>query len=82
MVLSGNPAIHQIGNARISKERERSCMVVVDQQIPYYGRCYQPREGENVRDGVNVLMAFAPGDLREDVLCGGFWPCLLSENVG
>lgn len=82
MILSGNPAIHQISNSRISEERERSGMVVVDQQIPYYGRRYQPREGENVRDGVNVLMAFAPGDLRKDALCGGFWPCLSSENVG
>lgn len=46
-------------------------MVVVDKQIPNQGRRYQPGEGEDVWDSVDVFMACRKGELGEDAFCGG-----------
>lgn len=54
-------------------------MVIVDQQIPNQGRCDESREGQYVRDSVDVLVCFGEGNLGQDAFCWGVQPAAVSQ---
>lgn len=53
--LPGDPAIKKVGDACISKEAKGPRMVVVKDGVADEWRGDEPRKGQDVRDGVDVL---------------------------
>lgn len=59
---AGDPAVEEVGEAGVEEEGEGVEVLVGDDEVADCGGGDQAREGEDVGDGVDVLVAEASGD--------------------
>lgn len=56
VVPPGDVTVDEVGDAGVREQGQGGPVVVVHEEVPYERSGDQPREGENVGDGVDVLV--------------------------
>ena len=66
----GNPPVEQVGDSGVRKQPDGPGMVVVQDEVAYHGSGDEAREGQDVGEGVNVLVGRELFEGTKDGLLG------------